>query len=1196
MAPMSPPLHPPLAPRRPSRAGPLAALLWAGAAGCAWGFGDRLTLPQQLALWGLLLVAGAVVLRRGWVRPFGPVLLYDLIRTGRRTRYHVVRNAYAALLLAVLLAAFAVLIVERGGSLRDLLAAAPLPPAELARFAASFFYTFMGVQFLAVFALTPAYTAGVLAEEKERRTLEFLLATDLGNREVVLGLALSRLANLALVVLTGLPVLAFLQFLGGVDPHLVLAGFAATGLTMASLAGLGLLNSVHARRPHDAVLRTYLVAAGYLALSSLSWLLLLPQFNLAMFPSTDTWTSPVEVKDVVEWLNIGNLGAALYQIAPDVDALLPEALRRYAWFHGAVAVACCALAVFRLRAQALRQQEVPAAKAAGGRRQRARRLPLWGRPRVGHQPVLWKEAFVDAGARRGPLLQILKGVLVAGLFWPAVHLVYFYGRVWPTGPADDLGRPMNVWVRAASMALGCFLLLQVALRAAGSVSGERDRQTLDGLLATPLENPAILCGKWAGSILCPRAAWVWLALVWAVGLFTGAVHWLAVPCFLLAWLVLAAALAALGLWCSVAARTTHRAIFLTLLTVTAVMLSFQLGYFDLAGRWLKPFEAQALLPPYTLGLLAFSPAEYREWAPHVLKLERPAVALVLMLLFWSLAAAGGLGLAGIRFRVATGRKSAHPTPLSPDGPLPAAAAAGAGPAGDRPAPKSPASPVNRGRVQAAPPATAGPVAGRSAHPPAWSRWGRRFVALVPVLLPLGLLLAWYAHRHVEAEDRLRAAIAEADRLDHGWRLEELEAARAVVPDEQNSAPQVSRAAELLRKGSKSWQDSFKAESERARRGLTPDVQLSGKHAGILAAVLKEAEQSLVEARRLADMPRGRHASEWDADNASFRLPHLGQVGSVADLLKFDALFRAQNRHADGALTSCRGILNAGRSIGDEPFLISQFVRMQNRGTCLGCVERILAQGEPTDAALAALQLLLEEEDRQPCLLLGARGDRAFTDAAAQAVRRGNGLNELRGLSARASAWPPTEGELEVFLYDLLQEERAALLAHQTAVVEAAKLPAPKDVAGLAALYSGKLPRMVRFLAGALDRVAALDQRTRALLRCTLAALAVERYRLQHGRWPESLAALAPSPLPGIPADPYDGRPLRYRLLADGVVIYCVGQDLTDNGGKLDHHGPGARANAFGTDVGLRLWDVPQRRKPVPAKTAPVGPPPVPAPG
>src|SRR5438105_13980589 len=94
--------------------------------------------------------------------------------------------------------------------------------------------------------VAPGYTAGAIAEEKDRRTLEAVLATDLRNREIVLSKLVVRLANLTLMLLTGLPIWALLQFLGGIDPDLVLAGFLATGVTMASLASLSILNSVYA--------------------------------------------------------------------------------------------------------------------------------------------------------------------------------------------------------------------------------------------------------------------------------------------------------------------------------------------------------------------------------------------------------------------------------------------------------------------------------------------------------------------------------------------------------------------------------------------------------------------------------------------------------------------------------------------------------------------------------------------------------------------------------------------------------------------------------------------------------------------------------------------------------------------------------------------------------------------------------------
>jgi hypothetical protein len=51
-----------------------------------------------------------------------------------------------------------------------------------------------------------------------------------------------------------------------------------------------------------------------------------------------------------------------------------------------------------------------------------------------------------------------------------------------------------------------------------------------------------------------------------------------------------------------------------------------------------------------------------------------------------------------------------------------------------------------------------------------------------------------------------------------------------------------------------------------------------------------------------------------------------------------------------------------------------------------------------------------------------------------------------------------------------------------------------------------------------------------------------------------------------------------------LIVYCVGPDGTDDGGKLDRQNP----TKAGTDLGFQLWDVPARRSPAPLKVAEPG--------
>jgi len=62
-------------------------------------------------------------------------------------------------------------------------------------------------------------------------------------------------------------------------------------------------------------------------------------------------------------------------------------------------------------------------------------------------------------------------------------------------------------------------------------------------------------------------------------------------------------------------------------------------------------------------------------------------------------------------------------------------------------------------------------------------------------------------------------------------------------------------------------------------------------------------------------------------------------------------------------------------------------------------------------------------------------------------------------------------------------------------------------------------------------------------------IALKRYRLREGKMPKDLDSLVPAYLERPPRDLVDGRPLRYRLNADGsFVLYSIGEDAQDNGG------------------------------------------------
>ncbi|MFZ4573038.1 MAG: hypothetical protein ACOYN0_01490 [Phycisphaerales bacterium] len=72
----------------------------------------------------------------------------------------------------------------------------------------------------------------------------------------------------------------------------------------------------------------------------------------------------------------------------------------------------------------------------------------------------------------------------------------------------------------------------------------------------------------------------------------------------------------------------------------------------------------------------------------------------------------------------------------------------------------------------------------------------------------------------------------------------------------------------------------------------------------------------------------------------------------------------------------------------------------------------------------------------------------------------------------------------------------------------------------------------------------------------VAMIGLERFRLANGRYPSTLAELAPTYVKELPIDPWSGLPLGYRLNDAATdpqgrpyLLYCVGSDKTDNGGR-----------------------------------------------
>jgi hypothetical protein len=258
------------------------------------------------------------------------------------------------------------------------------------------------------------------------------------------------------------------------------------------------------------------------------------------------------------------------------------------------------------------------------------------------------------------------------------------------------------------------------------------------------------------------------------------------------------------------------------------------------------------------------------------------------------------------------------------------------------------------------------------------RWHKRLAWASAIVMFLLGLAVWPVYTYMAHQRDLREAVAEADRLDPGWRFEDLEAKRAEVPDAENGALVVEEAYRLLPPKWLPPPPPGKGPGiDEILNELPANQSLDEKQIRELRAALGQAAPALPVARRLVDFPRGRFAVAWTKDTVGTLMPHLEHLRQVSRLLFFDSVIRARDGDVKGAMRSCEAALNACRSVGDEPAIGSQLARLTWGGPARG-LERVLAQGEASSAALESLQHLLEQEMEKSSLLVAARAERAMT--------------------------------------------------------------------------------------------------------------------------------------------------------------------------------------------------------------------------
>ncbi len=102
-----------------------------------------------------------------------------------------------------------------------------------------------------------------------------------------------------------------------------------------------------------------------------------------------------------------------------------------------------------------------------------------------------------------------------------------------------------------------------------------------------------------------------------------------------------------------------------------------------------------------------------------------------------------------------------------------------------------------------------------------------------------------------------------------------------------------------------------------------------------------------------------------------------------------------------------------------------------------------------------------------------------------------------------------------------------------------------------------------------------EEETIAAQNLILVAFALAAYRADRGEYPADLAALVPKYIPAVPEDTFADGPLHYRREGPGYVLYSVGPNGIDDGGRSRWDEPDAEDAAHCDDIAIR---VPAREK------------------
>lgn len=427
---------------------------------------------------------------------------------------------------------------------------------------------------------------------------------------------------------------------------------------------------------------------------------------------------------------------------------------------------------------------------------------------------------------------------------------------------------------------------------------------------------------------------------------------------------------------------------------------------------------------------------------------------------------------------------------------------------------------------------------------------KMYIWLAVVSLFLIGLVGFYAHYRFTLKQRLQISIAAMKALDIPMSLTELNRDYHKLAMPVNAADKLNQAFALFRSKDEEFQKNEQLWPQLPVVGIgeLPEqaiAPLPAEQKQAIAAYLTAQEATIALLIEGIQMGHCRYPVDW-TQGLQALLPHLSPVQATGKLLVLAAIFHAEEHRPDQAAAALAHAIKLSQTMDTEPALISLLVKIAGEGTIFATgLPRVLAKTSLSEQSLTMLLALFSPKNEQRLFRTFA-GEVCMGSDIFTMVDDPDRVRQLLGNNVPFSGIYRLSGVWEqdfIWYLDLMGD-----------YLRATQEPIEKRAAA-ALVVGSRLSTMSKsyiissLIIPTLGNVIIKDSEAIARQRCAVAVLGIEKYRLAAGNLPDKIEAIVPAQLPRIPLDPFDAKPLRYKKLAHGYIVYSIGHDLKDDGGN-----------------------------------------------